>query len=106
MDETNPGYNVTQKSGYTVDGDSETEDFSGATKPIHTYIHNEVNKTSRIAKVSTVSDYRLEDRVTEVRSPAEERNFNFLFSLCVQTGSDGGPPSLLTNGYRGSFPQG
>jgi hypothetical protein len=43
------------------------------------------------------------DRAIGVRSPAEAKDFSS--NLCVQTGS-GAPPSLLYNGYRGSFPRG
>jgi len=46
-----------------------------------------------------VSDYGLDDRAIEVRSPAGAEDFSS--SLCVQTGS--GP---LYNGYRGPFPGG
>jgi hypothetical protein len=52
------------------------------------------------SSVSIVSDYGLDDR-----GSIPDRAENFSSSLCVQTGS-GGPPSLLSNGYRGSFPVG
>jgi hypothetical protein len=47
-----------------------------------------------------VSDYGLEDRAIGVRSLAGAKDISS--SLCVQTG----PPSLMYNGYRGSFPRG
>jgi hypothetical protein len=53
--------------------------------------------------VSIVSDYGLDDKAIEVRSPAEEKEF-FLYPLCPDRLWD--PPSLLSNGYRGSFPRG
>jgi hypothetical protein len=58
---------------------------------------------SRGSSVSIVSDYGLDNRAIGVRSPAGATDVSS--SLCVQTGS-GGPPSLLYNGYRGSFPRG
>jgi hypothetical protein len=58
---------------------------------------------SRVSSDSIVSDYGLDDRAIGVRSPVGAKDFSS--SLCVQTGS-GGPPSLLYNGYRGSFPRG
>jgi hypothetical protein len=58
---------------------------------------------SRLSSGSIVSDYGLDDRAIGVRFPAGSKDFSSI--LCVQTGS-GGPPSLLYNGYRGSFPQG
>jgi hypothetical protein len=50
---------------------------------------------SRGSSGSIVSDYGLDDRAIEVRSPT---GADFSSSPCVQTG---GPPSLLSNGYRG-----
>jgi hypothetical protein len=44
-----------------------------------------------------VSDYELDGRAIGVRSPAGAKDFSS--SLCV-------PPSLVYNGYRGSFPRG
>jgi hypothetical protein len=58
---------------------------------------------SRGSSGSIVSDYGLDDRAIEVRSPTGVEEFSS--SPCVQTGS-GGPPSLLASGYRGSFPRG
>jgi hypothetical protein len=52
---------------------------------------------------SIVSGYGLNDRAIEVRSPAEAKGF-FLYPLCPDR--LWGPPSLLYNGYRGSFPRG
>jgi hypothetical protein len=49
------------------------------------------------SSVSTVSGYKLDDRVIEVRFPAEAT------SLCVQTGSEAHPASC-TMGTGGSFP--
>jgi hypothetical protein len=50
-----------------------------------------------------VYDYGLDDRAIEVRSPAEANEF-FLKRLCPDR--LWGPPSLLYNGYRGSFLRG
>jgi hypothetical protein len=47
-----------------------------------------------------VSGYGLDDRVIEVRFPAESNDFSF--SLCVQTGS-GAHPTSCTMGTRGDF---
>jgi hypothetical protein len=46
----------------------------------------------------TVSDYGLDDRAIEVRSPAEAKDI-FLYPLCPDR--LWGPPSLLYNGYLG-----
>jgi hypothetical protein len=51
--------------------------------------------------VSIVSDYGLDDRDIEVRSPAEARGF--FSNLCVQTGS-GTHPASCTMGTGGPFP--
>jgi hypothetical protein len=48
-----------------------------------------------------VSDYGLDDRAIEVRSPAEEKDFSC--SLCVQTDS-GAHPASCTMGTGGPFP--
>jgi hypothetical protein len=48
------------------------------------------------SSVSIVSDYRLDDRAIEVRSPAEANDFSC--SLCVQTGS-GAHPASCRMGY-------
>jgi hypothetical protein len=48
---------------------------------------------------SIVSDYRLEDRATEVRSPAEVKDFSS--NLCVQTNCEAHRASCM-----GSFPLG
>jgi hypothetical protein len=50
-----------------------------------------------------VSDYGLDDRVMEVRSPAEAKDFSY--SLFVQTGS-GAHPAFCTIGTGGPFPGG
>jgi hypothetical protein len=49
-----------------------------------------------------VSDYGLEDRAIEFRSPAGAKDFSC--SLCVQTGS-GAHPASCTMGTGGSFPE-
>jgi hypothetical protein len=58
---------------------------------------------SRVSSGSIVSDYGLDDRAVEVRSPAEAKDFSSI--LCVQTGS-GAHPASCTVGTRGSFPGG
>jgi hypothetical protein len=55
------------------------------------------------SSVSIVSNYGLNYRTIEVRSPAEARE-GFLYPLCPDR--LWGQPSLLYNGYRGSFPRG
>jgi hypothetical protein len=57
---------------------------------------------SRVSSGSIVSDYGLDDRAIGVRSPAGAKDFSS--SLCPDP--LWGPPSLLYNGYRGSFPRG
>jgi hypothetical protein len=61
------------------------------------------SKVSRGSSVSIVSDYGLDDRAIEVRSPAEAKDFSS--SLCVQTGS-GAHPVSCTMGTGGAFPRG
>jgi hypothetical protein len=46
---------------------------------------------NRGSSVSIVSDYGLEDRANEVRSPAEAKDFSS--SFCVQTGFGAHPAS-------------
>jgi hypothetical protein len=53
------------------------------------------------SSVSVVSDYGLDDRAIEVRSPAEAKGFSSI--LCVQTGS-GAHPVSCTMGTGGPFP--
>jgi hypothetical protein len=50
-----------------------------------------------------VSDYGLDDRAIEVRSPTEAEDFSS--SLCVHTGS-GAHPASYPVGAGGSFPWG
>jgi hypothetical protein len=52
---------------------------------------------SRGSSVSIVSDYGLDERAMEVRSPADARGL-YLYLLCPAR--LWGPPSLLYNGYR------
>jgi hypothetical protein len=61
-----------------------------------------VYRVSRDSSGSIVSDYGLDDRAIEVRSPT---GADFSSSPCVQTGS-GAPPSLLSNGTGVPFPRG
>jgi hypothetical protein len=58
---------------------------------------------SRVSSGSIVSDYGLDDRAIGVRSPAGAKDFSSNL-LCPDR--LWGPPSLLSNGYRGSFPRG
>jgi hypothetical protein len=66
-------------------------------------VTSRIHRVSRGSSVSIVSGYGLDDRAIEVRSPAEANGF-FLYPLCPDR--LWGPPSLLYNGYRGSFPRG
>jgi hypothetical protein len=54
---------------------------------------------SRGSSVGIVSDYGLDDRAIEVRSPTED----FSSSLCVQTGTEAHPASCIM-GTGGPFP--
>jgi hypothetical protein len=58
---------------------------------------------SRGSLGSIVSDYRLNDRAIEVRSPTGAEDFSC--SPCVQTGS-GAHPASYPMGTGGSFPGG
>jgi hypothetical protein len=58
---------------------------------------------SRVSLGSIVSDYVLDDRAIGVRSPAGAKDFSSIL-LCPDRLWC--PPSLLYNGYRGSFPRG
>jgi hypothetical protein len=51
---------------------------------------------------SVVYDYGLDDGAIEVRCPAEAKGF---FPLASVSRSGLGPPRLLSNWYRGSFPR-
>jgi hypothetical protein len=55
---------------------------------------------SRVSSSSIVSDYGLDDRAIEVRSPDGAEDFSS--SLCVQTGS-GAHPASCTMGTGGPF---
>jgi hypothetical protein len=50
-----------------------------------------------------VSDYRLEDRATGIRSPTEAKDFSS--GLCVQTSSES-HPAFYPMGTGGPFPRG
>jgi hypothetical protein len=58
---------------------------------------------SRVSSVGIVSDYRLDDRAIEVRSPAGAKDFSS--NLCVQTGS-GAHPDSCPMSTGGPFPGG
>jgi hypothetical protein len=58
---------------------------------------------SRGSSGSIMSDYGLEDRAIEVRSPTGAEDFSS--SPCIQTGS-GAHPASYPMGTRGSFPGG
>jgi hypothetical protein len=66
------------------------------TKPVY-------NQMSRGSSGSIVSDYGLDDRTIEVRSPTEAEDFSS--SPCVQTGS-GAHPASYPMGTGGPFPGG
>jgi hypothetical protein len=55
---------------------------------------------SRGSSVSIASDFGLDDRAIEIQSPAGTKRF----CLCLSPDRHWGPSSLLSNGYRGSFP--
>jgi hypothetical protein len=57
--------------------------------------------SSRGSSVSVVSDYALDDRASEIRSPAEARGFSC--NLCVET-SSGAHLASCTVGTGGPFP--
>jgi hypothetical protein len=61
-----------------------------------------LKKKSRGSSGSIVSDYGMDDRAIEVRSPT---GADFSSSPCVQTGS-GAHPASYPMGTRGSFPGG
>jgi hypothetical protein len=67
------------------------------------FIYLFIYLSSYVSSGSIVSDYGLDDRAIGVRSPAGAEHF-FLYPLCPDR--LWGPPSLLYNGYRGSFPRG
>jgi hypothetical protein len=52
------------------------------------------------SSVSIVSDYRLDDRAIGVRSLTEAKR---IFPLASVSTLVWGPPSILSNGYRGPF---
>jgi hypothetical protein len=58
---------------------------------------------SRVSSVSIVSDYGLDDRAIEVRSPAGAKDFSY--NVCVQTGY-GVHPASCTMGTEGPLPGG
>jgi hypothetical protein len=59
------------------------------------------SRTEHGSSVSIVSDYELDDRAIEVRSPAEAKGFSC--NPCAQTGS-GVHPASCTMGTGGPFP--
>jgi hypothetical protein len=58
---------------------------------------------SQVSSGSIVSDYGLDNRAIGIQSPAEAKEFSSVL-LCPDRLWD--PPTLLSNGYRGSFPRG
>jgi hypothetical protein len=71
------------------------------TKEFSYIIKDNPTNWSRGSSGSIVSDYGLDDRVIEVRSPTGAEDFSS--SLCVQTGSEAHPASYPM-GIRGPFP--
>jgi hypothetical protein len=67
------------------------------------YVYIQVLKGEPGSSGSIVSDYGLDDRTIEVRSPAGKKDFSSI--LCVQTGSEAHPASC-TMGTGGPFPGG
>jgi hypothetical protein len=59
------------------------------------------NTRSQASSVSTVSDYGLDDRAIEVRSPTGAKDFSSI--LYIQTGS-GAHPASCTLGTEGPVP--
>jgi hypothetical protein len=72
-------------------------------KELYTFLDSIYDNVSRGSSVSIVSDYELDDRAIEVRSPAGAKDFSS--SLCVQTGS-GAHLASCTIGTGGPFPGG
>jgi hypothetical protein len=70
---------------------------------VHIYQHFRESYRFHREPGNSVSDYGLDDRAIDVRSPVEAKEFSS--NLCVQTGSEG-PSSLLYNGYLKYFPRG
>jgi hypothetical protein len=73
----------------TTEGNSEFYQLVSVTR---------VYRGSRVSSGSIVSDYGLDDRAIEVRSPAGAKDFSS--SLCVRTGS-GAHPASCTMGTGG-----
>jgi hypothetical protein len=74
--------------------------YSHSLRAIYIYLYL---YRSRGSSVSIMSDYRLDDWVSGVRSPAEAKDFSS--NLCVQTSSEAHPASC-TMGTGGPFPGG
>jgi hypothetical protein len=58
---------------------------------LNLFIYVSIYVWSRVSSGSIVSDYGLDDRAIEVRSPAEAKDFSSI--LCVQTDSGAHPAS-------------
>jgi hypothetical protein len=90
---------VTQLS--MQESDTLTHELNCTAPFAYKFALSKYDKRSRVSSGSIVSDYGLDDRAIGVRSPAGAKDCSS--SLCPDRLWS--PPSLLSNGYRGSFPR-